>query len=276
MLVFFRFSFFRFCVSRYRRTAQSLLPFALMVSLPLLSWSCSAERDGLPLALASSLSPVAEQLGRMDIRAEPSLASSGVLSAQIARGAPYAVAVLADDALSTELAAQKPWRRYRCLAEAALGLWLTAPDATELEQLLQRPQLRILIADPATAPAGVAALQLLRRLELTDRDIVRVGSAVHAVRLGLRGAGDLVVAPVPLLRALQRQNAMSGHWIEVGVDCCRVSYQAVLLQDSEEARQLFELLFSEPVAELLREAGFDEPQSTTFCAPDDAADFRVL
>lgn len=256
-----------------------------MIVLCSLCLGCSAERDSLALALASSMAPVAERLAALyekssasDAgRIHPALASSGVLYVQISRGAPYGVAVFADEALSSSLAQQGSHRRYRCIADAPLGIWAPGlqPD-DDVTQTLSREDIRILIPDPATAPAGLAASVLLPRLGLERREIIRIGSAAHTARLALRGAGDLAIVPVPLLLALERAGEMKGAWVRAPEDCCRLSYQAVLLQDSAAANALFEFLIGGEVAELLRDAGFEAPQDTQFCTPGGPVTSRFL
>jgi len=100
--------------------------------------------------------------------------ATGKLYAQIKAGAPFEVLLSADAATPARLEAEgaaKPGRRFT-YAIGRLALW--SPEAGRIgpdpARLLADPGLRHLaIANPALAPYGAAAQQVLTRLGLWDR-----------------------------------------------------------------------------------------------------------
>lgn len=253
----------------------NILRFPLYALLFALCISCTSDRQIIPFAVASSLAPLTAELAQAYTRTHaageihPTLASSGVLYAQIARDAPYAAAIFADERISAAAAELKPHRRYKCFAGAQLALWAPAMAAEDSpEELLQYQGVRILIPDPQIAPAGAAARKLLQRLGVAPARLIPVGSASHTVRLALKGAGDLAVVPQPLLLAARRHGQVSGVWTVPERDCCHLTYQAVLLQDGETAAALYRFLTGSQVADILRQAGFVLPGQTPLCTAD--------
>lgn len=154
--------------------------------------------------------------------------STGKLFAQITAGAPYDV-FLSADAARPERLAQAGRVAERGIRPYAIGhLALVHGAATEpgaLDEILSRTGLRIAVADPAIAPYGAAARDVLRAFRGEDwrRDLVygeSVGQAFAFVATGNADAGlvalsqamtyqgDLWVLPVPDdLHAPIRQDA---------------------------------------------------------------------
>ncbi|MCG6902850.1 MAG: molybdate ABC transporter substrate-binding protein [Rhodobacter sp.] len=128
--------------------------------------------------------------------------SSGKLFAQITAGAPYDVFLSADRARPERLAetgravagSVKPYAYGRlALVHGAK----TAPAT--LDQILSRTDLRIAIADPAIAPYGVAAREVLREFRgpTWAQDLVygeSVGQAFAFVATGNADAGLVALA----------------------------------------------------------------------------------
>ena len=91
------------------------------------------------------------------------LGASGLLARQIEQGAPYDVFLSANERFVEDLA--KSGRlvpaSVRVYAYGRLGLWSRDGAVTRLEQLRDRRIVHLAIANPASAPYGAAARQLL-------------------------------------------------------------------------------------------------------------------
>jgi molybdate transport system substrate-binding protein len=91
------------------------------------------------------------------------LGASGLLARQIEQGAPYDVFLSANERFVADLA--KSGRlvpaSVRVYAYGRLGLWSRDGSLTRLEQLRDRRIVHLAMANPASAPYGAAAKELL-------------------------------------------------------------------------------------------------------------------
>lgn len=157
-----------------------------------------AREDTLHLAVAANFRNAAQQIAAPfekthGVRVTISSASTGVLAAQLQAGAPFDLLLAADrerPALlhRAGLAATDP----SCYAVGSLVLL----GAAELDDALSDPALSIAIANPATAPYGVAALSVLSRhafAEASARRVVRGSNVQQALQFFDSGATDLAL-----------------------------------------------------------------------------------
>tara|TARA_R110001599_G_scaffold353459_1_gene592414 strand:+ start:112062 stop:112763 length:702 start_codon:yes stop_codon:yes gene_type:complete len=124
--------------------------------------------------------------------------STGVLYSQILHGAPFNLFFSADQA-STEMLANKDTQRGEpfCYARGTLVL---AGGNGELPQLAN-PVLSLAIANPTTAPYGVAAMAVLARPEFAagqGRKLVRGTNVVQAYQFWHSGGTALALVPKAL------------------------------------------------------------------------------
>jgi molybdate transport system substrate-binding protein len=120
--------------------------------------------------------------------------SSGVLHTQIVHGAPFDLFFSADRASAEKLAAGDTPEAPFCYARGRLVL---AGGNGELAQLAD-PGLDLAIANPATAPYGVAAMAVLARPEFaagSGRRLVRGANVVQAYQFWHSGAVELALLP---------------------------------------------------------------------------------
>ncbi len=118
-----------------------------------------------------------------------SSASTGVLYTQILHGAPYDLFFAADRATPQLLAAETGAGTF-CYAVGQLVLL-----GGELAQLAD-PRLSLAIANPATAPYGAAAMDILKRQEFAPgagRTLVRGNNVVQAYQFWHSGGTDLAL-----------------------------------------------------------------------------------
>ena len=130
-----------------------------------------------------------------------SSASTGVLYNQIVHGAPFDVFFAADRETPEKLVA---------LGAAVSGTFCYARGALVLAggdgslAHLANPQLSLAIANPVTAPYGVAAMQVLAREEFQPgnaRKLVRGNNVVQAYQFWYSGAVDIALVPAALAPA---------------------------------------------------------------------------
>ena len=130
-----------------------------------------------------------------------SSASTGALYSQIIHGAPFHLFFAADKATPAKLVAagyDKSGDESFCYASGSLVL---AGGDGSLAQLAN-PQLSLAIANPATAPYGEAAMQVLAREEFYaggTRKLVRGSNVIQAYQFWHSGAVDLALLPRALL-----------------------------------------------------------------------------
>lgn len=126
--------------------------------------------------------------------------STGVLYSQITHGAPYDLFFAADKESTDRLLANKLGSRPFCYARGPLVL---AGGNGELHQLAD-PELSLAIANPVTAPYGVAATEVLARAEFSSgqaRKLVRGTNVVQAYQFWRSGATNLALLPKALAPA---------------------------------------------------------------------------
>ncbi|MEW9796598.1 molybdate ABC transporter substrate-binding protein [Alteromonas sp. CYL-A6] len=102
-----------------------------------------------------------------------SVASSGALYAQLLHGAPFDVFLSADAARVDALIAQQRVVQHDtaiyATGQLALAVRTTQPDSVEQSlQFLYQPRVSVAIANPAVAPYGKAAQQVIDAMGLND------------------------------------------------------------------------------------------------------------
>lgn len=235
----------------------------------LLFWclGCAAEAERITVAVASNFLTTARDIAAV-FEAETGHdvalvhGSTGKLFAQIRAGAPFDVFLAADQARPARLAetdagAGAP-RTYAVGRLALVHGPRTAPGT--LDEILRRPGLRFAIADPAVAPYGVAARDLLQgQLGAGwDGSVVlgeSVGQAFTFVATGNADAG---------LVSLAQARTFEGEIWVLEVDPSRhspIRQDALLLRraaESEAAAAFLAFLYGPFAASLIAAAGYGE------------------
>lgn len=160
--------------------------------------------DTVRVAVAANFKPTLQRLNEQfqsdtGITVTLSSASTGVLAAQILHGAPFDVFFSADSRTPEQLyevdnAALAPF----CYARGRLVL----VGANALSALAD-PELSLAIPNPATAPYGAAAIEVLDRREFypgNSRRLVRGNNANQAYQFWHSGAVDLALVPRSLTK----------------------------------------------------------------------------
>ena len=192
--------------------------------------------------------------------------STGTLFAQISKGAPYDVFLSADTARVTKLAkagkllegAGKPY---------ALGtLVLYARDkgvlADDIPSSLLRDDLRhFAMADPATAPYGLAASQVLQSLELGDLVAQKavIGANIGQT-FGFVKTGNAEIGFVALSQAI----TVGGEWLDIPPDTYAPIVQGAGLllhaKGNDAAREFYDYLSADAARKVLVKSGYGVPE----------------
>ncbi|MDJ0628280.1 MAG: molybdate ABC transporter substrate-binding protein [Rhodobacter sp.] len=239
----------------------------VMVALSAALWLGFAAQAGqATVAVAANFLTTAERLAEAFTREtghEVSLVhgSTGKLYAQIVSGAPFDLFLAADTARPERLEADgrvAPEGRTS-YAEGRLALVLRgAGRQTSIDAYLADPSRRLALADPAVAPYGLAAREVLLA--------VRGGNWAENVVLG-ESVGQALAflatgnAPAGLV-ALPQAGDLRGDFTVIPVPAGRhapIRQDAVLLRrgaDNPAARGFFAFLGSEPARAIIRDAGF--------------------
>jgi len=192
--------------------------------------------------------------------------STGVLHAQITRGAPFDLMLSADSATAQRLEAEGhavAGSRFR-YATGRLVVWSADPTriGADGRAALASPGVRhIAIANPGLAPYGAAARQALERLGLwTDVEsrIVMAENIGQTQALIATGAADLgFVAESGLVGAGPATEG--SRWDVPRQFFDPIVQDAVLLQhgrDNEAARSFLAFLHSEQARDIIRRHGY--------------------
>ncbi len=147
------------------------------------------------------------------------VSSSGKLTAQISKGAPYDIFLSADMKYPELLYAEGLLKNKPVVyARGSLVLWSpTRSDSTDLWQMLSSDEIKnIAIANPKMAPYGIAAMEVLTSMNLLDgvEEKLIYGESIaqtnHFMTSGATGLGFTAksVVMTPQMRDV-------GKWVEV-------------------------------------------------------------
>jgi len=200
--------------------------------------ACAADVN---VAVAANFTEPARQIAaafqkKTGHRAILSFGSSGQFYAQISHGAPYQVFLSAD--ADRPLQAEKdgfavPGTRFT-YARGRLVLFSRTPGLVDAQGAVLRSGrfAKLAVADPAAAPYGAAAIQILTRLGLYDRlkpRLVKGASITQAYQFVRTGAAELGF--VALSQVIDEKGG--SRWL-VPADLHRpIEQQAVLLRTGE-------------------------------------------
>lgn len=248
----------------------------LLLSLLLLSTMSSAGQS-LQIAVASSFRPTLEKiLQRYDANTGNTSivvsGATGVLYAQIINGAPFDLLLAADSWRPARLV-EEGYGQPRDLRTYALGkLILTGPpdtlDLVETDDVI--PLLRqhtIAIANPDTAPYGVAARETLQQLGLWEATQgQRVSGQNAAQTFQFYSTGNAAFAFVGLAQWHNWPNRGRGsYWLVPQSLYQAIKHDALVLTSSPQttaARHFLDFLTGELGSELMRRDGYGVPSGS--------------
>lgn len=245
----------------------------LLLTLSLLMATGAALAREVRLAVATNFHEAAERLSEQFAEATGhssriSYGSTGKLYAQIRHGAPFDVFLAADQErphLMEQNGSAVPGTRFT-YAVGKLVLWSPDPEAfTDPVAFLREGNFRRLaIANPKTAPYGLAARQTLENLGLRaalEGKLVRgesIAQTFQFVATGNARAGFVALAQ------LRDDHDGGARWEVPDTYHDPIAQQAILLErgrDNEAARAWLEFLASREAQDIIRQYGYDIPQS---------------
>lgn len=225
------------------------------------------------IAVASNFSHPVREIARAykdstGVEVELVMGATGTLYAQIQNGAPFAVFLAADEKRPRLLdeSGQIIVGTRSSYAQGRLALW--SPD---LEWIIEGPEIleaadfnHLAVANARLAPYGRAAEETLKKLGIWDRvqsRLVRgqnIGQTFSFVKSGSAPLGLVSVSQIMALPPDER-----GTWWLVPADFhSPIDQQAVLLQDTPEARGFLEFLHSLPARDIIQRYGYGFSSST--------------
>lgn len=197
-----------------------------------------------------------------------SFGSTGKFYAQIRQGAPFDVLVAADTATPQRLEAEG-WAVGGSRFVYALGklvLWSAQPGYVDAHGVVLRngKYNRLAIADPALAPYGLAAKQMLQALKLwhiVQHKLVTGENITQAWQFAATGNAEL--AFVALSQVMRDGKVSTGSWWMVPAYMYNpIRQSAVLLsgaKDKATAQAFLDFLKSDTAAAIIRSYGYELP-----------------
>lgn len=210
--------------------------------------------DPIRVAVAANFRPTLERLNAQfevetDHRVLLSSASTGTLYSQILHGAPFDLFFAADAAVPARLVSAGRGTGF-CYASGSLVL----VGGSEGLSALADPSRSLAIANPATAPYGAAAIQVLSRPEFAsagERKLVRGNNVAQAYQFWRSGGTDLAL----IARSLAPDGTpIPPDWHDA------LEQHAVLLSgeaQNEAVRAYMNWIRSDRVRSHILEAGYD-------------------
>ncbi len=197
-------------------------------------------------------------------RVRLSIGATGQLYAQIAQGAPFDVFLAADrarprQALAAGLAVAGSGFTY---AVGRLALYSASPDLVRDAAVLRGDAFtRLAIANPATAPYGAAALEVLARLGLAASlgpRLVRGNSVAQVYQFVATGNAELGFVAHAQIAA----HAHGSRWLVPAALHAPIAQDAVLLtaaRDSDAAHAFLEFLRGDEARRVIVAHGYAVP-----------------
>lgn len=213
------------------------------------------------LATLNVLVPLYEQ--QSGNRLVISSGSSGKLYAQIMHGAPYDVFLSADAYYPDKLVEQDKALEHTNItyARGVLVLWAREASLINAKFLHQKEVKHIAIANPKTAPYGLAAQQALRNMDIFDRvkhKFVKgenVGQAFQFV-----ASGNAQIGFVALSQVLNPNNTFHQQYWQIPLQYYEpIEQQAVVIKrkkDQAAAKQFMNFLMSAEARRIIKEFGY--------------------
>ncbi|GAB5527881.1 MAG: molybdate ABC transporter substrate-binding protein [Roseivirga sp.] len=201
------------------------------------------------------------------IACEPVLGSSGKLTAQVIAGAPYDIFIAAD--------MKYPQKLYkegltidppRVFAHGRLVLWSMEQKVLRLPEALTNETLsHIALANPKTAPYGMAAGEVLQHLgirEQLESKLVYGESIAQTNQFITSQAAQVGFTAKSVVLAPSLRN--TGTWIDIPLDYYSPLEQGVVIlkskdQPKPEASAFYEFLFSDEAKKILNKFGYSSP-----------------
>jgi molybdate transport system substrate-binding protein len=194
------------------------------------------------------------------------LGSSGKLAAQISHGAPYDLFMSANMKYPQKLYALGLTKSKPVIyAQGALALLSTKRyDLSRGISLLPDTNIsKIAIANPKTAPYGVAAAEALEHAKLYEvlkPKFVYGESISQTVIYATRAADIGIVAKSSLFSPMMNAYTEGVHWIDIPTSLYKpIDQGMVLLESTVEVQTFYDFMLSSDAKEILKSFGYTLP-----------------
>ncbi len=200
------------------------------------------------------------------IKIRVTLGSSGKLTAQISRGAPYELFMSANMLYPNSLY-EKNIAITKPLVYAKGGLALFGSKELDLSKglsiLEQKSVKRVAIANPKTAPYGKASIEALRNAKLYEKikdKFVYAESVSQAVVYSISAADVGFVALSALYSPKMKAYKKGKNWVEVEHFLYEPIEQGVVLlkKSSSEAKKFYNFILSKKAKKIFKNYGYIE------------------
>ncbi|MEC4561399.1 molybdate ABC transporter substrate-binding protein [Pseudomonas inefficax] len=192
--------------------------------------------------------------------------ATGQFYAQIKNGAPYEVLLAADDSTPAKLEQEKaiaPGSRFT-YAIGTLALWSAKPGYVDANgEVLKKNQFKHLsIANPKTAPYGLAATQVLDKLKLTEATTPKLVEGQNITQaFQFVSTGNAELGFVALSQIYKDGKVKSGSaWIVPSSLHEPIRQDAVILEkgkDNPAAKALVDYLKGPKAAAVIKSYGYE-------------------
>ena len=233
--------------------------------------SCKKEHnDKLRIAVAANLQFAIKELAddfsqRSGVECEIIISSSGKLTAQIIEGAPFDLLLSADMKYPQELYNRKfTLSQPDIYAYGNLILWTLHKDVVpELETLLSEKISHIAIGNPKTAPYGVSALEVIKKIGIEERihnKLVYGESIAQTNQFIISKSVDLGFTSKSVVMSSQMKDR--GQWSEIDKNLYSPMAQGMVILKSRKAFESKAIQFRDYVLssegkEILHKFGYD-------------------
>ena len=190
--------------------------------------------------------------------------SSGKLTAQIQQGAPYDVFVAADMKYPNEIFNQgRSYAPPKVYAYGKLVLWSMIDNVQPSVALLTAKNIKhIAIANPKTAPYGIAAIDALKhhqKLKSIEHKLV-YGESIGQVNQFINSK-SVTVGFTALSVVLSSNIKGKGHWTAIDTTAYNPIQQGVILikqkkENTTHAEKFYNFLFSNEAKSILEKFGY--------------------
>ena len=239
-----------------------------LVFILLLTFS-SLTAGKINIAVAANVSYAIDELKaefkklHPDTKVQIILGSSGKLTAQIKNGAPYGLFMSANmkypEALYTDkIAVTKPV----VYSQGGLALFSVRKQdfSKGVKILLSEKNIKIAIANPKTAPYGIATKEMLENINIYEKikkKFVYGESISQTVSYAVTAADIGIIAKSSLYSSKMSQYRENTNWISLDESLYEPIKQGiVMLVENPEYRAFYEFILSEKSKEILKKYGY--------------------
>ncbi len=179
--------------------------------------------------------------------------SSGKLAAQIEQGAPFDIFLAADSTYIHSLFLKGVITEHgQSFTTNRLAVWSSSPIDT-LQTLLEKATI-ISIANPQTAPFGVAALKTFKDLGINPTNLI-YGSSIAQVNQYIANQNVAIAFTSSSSKSeLERAGFKSGYWLLLDP---QLEQHIVMLNSTKSVNDFYHYLFTDNANQILKKNGFN-------------------